>query len=123
VFDVFYFDVAGFFIGVAGLMLCRIAQSIMGKSWRVGIDAETESRLITNDIYKYIRNPTYTGLFMLFAGVWLIFPTVLFTIWIIVFFLLLEVQVRCEEEYLLQVHGEKHVQYSQGTKRYIPWLY
>ncbi len=123
VFDSFYFDMAGFLIALAGLAICRIAQSTMGDSWRVGIDATAKSGLITNGIYQYIRNPTYTGLFTLCLGVWLIFPTVLFTIWIIVFFLLLEVQVRYEEEYLLEVHGEKYVQYSQGTKRYIPWLY
>lgn len=118
-----FFDILGLVVGLCGIALCRIAQITIGKSWRVGIDSSSKTDLITTGIYKYIRNPTYTGLFILCLGVWLIFPTALFFMWILAFYLMMEFQVRCEEEYLAGVHGEKFAEYCKRTKRYVPFVY
>jgi protein-S-isoprenylcysteine O-methyltransferase Ste14 len=113
----------GVFVGVLGLTICRIAQLTIGKSWRVGIDEQTKPGLITNGIYRYMRNPTYTGLFLLCAGVWLINPTYLYAFWILAFYLMMEFQVRCEEEYLEMQYGDDYKSYCIMTKRYIPIIY
>ena len=118
----FMIDLSGFIIGLSGLVLCRVAQVTIGKSWRVGIDESARPGLITIGIYNYIRNPTYTGLFILCAGVWIINPTVLFSFWILAFFLMMEFQVRCEEEYLENQYGDVYIEYFKRTKRYIPFL-
>lgn len=39
------------------------------------------------------------------------------------FWMMLEVQVRCEEEFLLQRHGLTYAAYFAKTKRYIPGVY
>ncbi len=119
----FMIDLSGFIIGISGLILCRAAQVTIGKSWRVGIDEHAKPGLITNGIYNYIRNPTYTGLFILCAGVWIINPTVLFSFWILAFFLMMEFQVRCEEEYLEHQYGDLFLEYFKRTKRYLPFLF
>lgn len=113
----------GFSIGLIGLALCRLAQVSMGRSWRVGIDDNAKLGLITHGIYKYVRNPTYSGLFLLCAGVVLINPTALFLLWVLAFFLMMEFQVRSEEEYLLKTYGEEYALYTKKTKRYIPLIY
>lgn len=113
----------GFILGIIGLVLCRIAQVTIGKSWRVGIDEQSKSALVTNGIYKYIRNPTYTGLYFLCAGVWLINPTVVYSYWILLFYVMMEFQVRCEEEYLETMYGNEYLNYCKRTKRYIPIIY
>ena len=117
------FDIIGFLTGLTGLSLCLYAQVKMGSSWRVGIDEKVKTDLITTGLYKYIRNPTYLGLFVLNIGVWLIWPT--WTIFILnfVFILFLDIQVRCEEDYLYAIHGEKYGDYKKRTKRYIPFVY
>lgn len=116
------FDIIGFLIGLIGLSLCLYAQVKMGSSWRVGIDEKVKTDLITTGLYKYIRNPTYLGLFVLNIGVWLIWPT--WTIFLLnfVFILFLDIQVRCEEDYLYSIHGEKYVEYKKRTGRYIPFI-
>ncbi len=119
----FYYDLLGFLFGISGLLLCLYAQLKMGSSWRVGIDEKDKTELITSGLYKYIRNPTYLGLFILNAGVWLIWPTWTVFIFMLVFFLMMEIQVRCEEEYLYSIHGDKYIAYRKKTKRYIPYIY
>jgi protein-S-isoprenylcysteine O-methyltransferase Ste14 len=121
--DTLLIKVIGFIAGISGLVLCRIAQITIGKSWRVGIDEDAKPGLIIKGIYKYMRNPTYTGLFVLCAGVWIINPTFLFSFWILAFYIMMEFQVRCEEEYLESVYGKEYLEYCQKTKRYFPLVY
>jgi len=117
------FDCIGFGIGLLGLSFCLYAQVKMGKSWRVGIDEENKTELVTDGLYKFIRNPTYLGLFILNIGVWLIWPSNSVFLLNVLFFLILEVQVRCEEDYLTKIFGEEYLNYKKRTKRYIPFLY
>lgn len=123
ILDYLIVDISGFIAGLFGLSFCLYAQIKMGKSWRVGIDEKVKTELITTGLYKLIRNPTYLGLFILNAGIWLIWPT--FTVFILnlLFVIFLEIQVRCEEDFLILIHGNKYLEYKQRTKRYIPFIY
>ncbi len=114
------FDVLGFAIGISGLWLCRAAQVEMGHAWRVGIDRDHRADLVTKGVFEKIRNPTYSGLFLLCLGVWLIFPTASFLAWWLVFFTAIEFQVRMEEEFLTGIHSDVYRKYCRNTGRYFP---
>ena len=114
---------AGFIIGLTGLALCLYAQIKMGNSWRVGIDEKDRSELVMGGLYKFIRNPTYLGLFIFNFGVWIIIPTWTICILNTVFILSLEFQVRCEEDFLEKTFGEIYIEYKKKTWRYIPFIY
>jgi len=116
-------DELGFVVGVAGLMLCWRAQRAMAASWRVGIDETMPTELITSGPFRLVRNPTYTGLFGLTLGLWLIWPTWPVLSFAMLFIVMLEVQVRCEEAYLLRLHGNAYAMYVARTRRYIPGVY
>ena len=116
-------NIIGFVLGLTGLLLCWKAQQEMGNSWRVGIDKQKKTVLVTSGVFKKIRNPTYSGLFLLCTGFYLIYPTLSFIVWVIAFYIAIEFQVRLEEEYLAESHGEAYSRYIQTTKRYIPYLY
>ncbi len=49
---------------------------------------------------RRVPNPTYTG-----------------------WFFIMEIRVRCEEEYLEKTYGEEYAAYKKRTKRYIPFIY
>lgn len=117
------FDILGFVISLFGLSLCLYAQIKMGVSWRVGIDEKNKTELITDGIYKYIRNPTYLGLFMVCFGVLIILPTISILFFAYSFVIFLEIQTRCEEDFLEKEHGKKYIEYKNKTKRYIPFIY
>ena len=117
------YDIIGFIIGLAGLSLCAIAQRTMKNSWRVGIDENIKTDLVKSGIYRYIRNPTYTGLFILNIGVWMIWPTWTIALFALMFYTVMEMQVRCEEEFLQKTHGDEYIGYLKSTSRYIPKRY
>ncbi|PKQ10145.1 MAG: isoprenylcysteine carboxylmethyltransferase family protein [Actinobacteria bacterium HGW-Actinobacteria-9] len=116
-------DELGLLFGVAGLALCWYAQRTMAASWRVGIDETNPTELVMNGPFRLIRNPTYSGLFALTLGFWLIWPTWAVLTFAVLFVVMLEVQVRCEEKHLLRQHGETYAQYFARTKRYVPGVY
>jgi protein-S-isoprenylcysteine O-methyltransferase Ste14 len=113
----------GSILAALGLALCRIAQITIGKSWRVGIDEDTKPGLIKTGIYSLVRNPTYSGLFLLCLGVFAVLPTVSISYWVLAFFIMMEFQVRCEEEFLEMQYGQEYIKYSKKVKRYIPYIY
>jgi len=117
------FNIIGFVLGLSGLLLCWRAQQEMGNSWRVGIDRQKKTELVTTGVFQKIRNPTYSGLFLICTGSFMIFPTISLMVWVIVFYISIEFQVRIEEEYLTGSYGEQYTQYYKITKRYIPYLY
>jgi protein-S-isoprenylcysteine O-methyltransferase Ste14 len=116
-------EAAGFLAGILGLALCRAAQVAIGESWRVGIDEGAKPGLITSGLYRRIRNPTYSGLYLLCAGAFVALPTWLLLYWMLAFFLMMEFQVRCEEEYLESAYGDEYRAYLKTSKRYIPYLW
>jgi len=121
--DTRWADHAGLAVGKAGILLCFAAQRNLGSAWRVGIDETTRTPLVQSGLYAHIRNPTYLGLFLVNAGLWLVWPTASIAAFALVFFVLLEVQVRCEEEHLETEHGEAFRAYRARTSRYLPHLY
>lgn len=116
-------DEIGLLFGVAGLTLCWYAQRTMAASWRVGIDERNATELVMDGPFRFVRNPTYSGLFALTLGFWLIWPTWAVLLFASLFIFMLEVQVRCEEEHLFRHHGETYARYFARTKRYVPGLY
>lgn len=117
------FDHAGFAIGIIGLSICFMAMRQMKNSWRVGIDENNPAALVENGMYRIIRNPTYLGLYLLCFGTWVIWPTWTIGIFSIIFYLVLEMQVRCEEDFLIKIHGDTYREYLKKTKRYIHKIY
>lgn len=116
-------DVSGLLLGVAGLGLCLAAQITMGNSWRVGIDAEHETTLIDGGVFRWCRNPTYVGLFAMNGGLWLIWPSALNAAYWALFFVVIEFQVRAEEEHLSRLHGRRYEEYRKRSWRYVPGVY
>ncbi|TDB37838.1 MAG: isoprenylcysteine carboxylmethyltransferase family protein [Actinobacteria bacterium] len=116
-------DEIGFLLGAAGLTLCWLAQRTMASSWRVGIDETNPTEFITSGPFELIRNPTYLGLFALALGFWLIWPTWAVLMFGTLFVVMLEVQVRSEEEQMLRQHGKAYEMYFARTKRYFPGVY
>lgn len=92
------------------LGLWKIKQVNLKK--KAGIDPNVMAKSPSN-VQKYMSNIT-----LIIMGYVVIIIIMHFT-----FVLFLEIQVRCEEDHLTSVHGEKYIEYKNRTKRYIPFVY
>ena len=95
----------------------------MGKQWRIGVDPNEKTELVTAGIYAKIRNPIYTGCIVFGTGLILLAPHVLFVITGIVGYFAVRAYVKdIEEPYLVKLHGEKYRQYMSQTRSFFPRL-
>jgi len=113
----------GLVLAVGGIALTFGAQLAMGDSWRVGVDPEERTELVTDGPFKLVRNPIYSAMLPTVLGLVLMVPSALAIAAIVTLFIGLELQVRLvEEPYLLQVHGDAYASYSARVGRFIPRL-
>ncbi|MBC8079954.1 MAG: isoprenylcysteine carboxylmethyltransferase family protein [Gorillibacterium sp.] len=113
-----YISFLGLGLTVLGVCLFISAVIYMKNSWRVGIDKQTKTTLITDGIYQVSRNPAFVGFYFMFLGsfvsyanLWTLFVLLLN---VIVFHLL----VLQEEKHLLLMFGEEYMSYKQKVPRY-----
>lgn len=114
-------SVLGLILCLAGIVFTSYSQIVMGKEWRIGVDPDEETRLVTTGIYGRIRNPIYTGCIVHGAGVVILAPHLLILCSGIVGFIAIKLYVKhIEEPYLISVHGEQYLQYMKRTGSFIP---
>jgi protein-S-isoprenylcysteine O-methyltransferase Ste14 len=108
---------------VVGTAVVVSAQLQMGSSWRVGIDETETTDLVTHGLYRYARNPIYTGILVAFAGLALAVPNVASVIALAFALLGLEASVRLvEEPHLRRLHGARYAHYAREVGRFVPRL-
>ncbi len=102
----------GTLISIGGILLIAIGWAKIHKA----------DGLVTNGIYKFIRHPQYTGIFLFTLG-WLIHWPSLITLilWpvLVSAYVWLAIQ---EEKELIEVYGENYIEYAKRTKRFLPYL-
>lgn len=112
----------GIFLTIISLFFTLYAQNAMSESWRIGIDEEVKTRLIISGPYAYTRNPIFLAMLTTLAGLFLIMPTYFMGVLFILSYLLINVQVRLEEEYLARIHGDEYIRYKKRVGRFLPAL-
>jgi len=109
----------GLILLLLSLVWVLLAQGQMGNSWRIGIDGEHETALVTRGVYGRSRNPIFLGMRVNLLGLFLVIPNaVTFAIWILGD-VLIQVQAYLEEEFLRQQHGPAYEQYCQQVHRWL----
>jgi protein-S-isoprenylcysteine O-methyltransferase Ste14 len=111
------------FIGLALLLFSFvwivIAQVNMKNSWRIGIDNDTKTELITNGLFSISRNPVFFGMILSLLGLFLITPNALTFLLLVLEYVLIQIIIRLEEEFLTKEHGQKYLEYKQKVRRFI----
>jgi len=100
-------------------VLIVIAQRNMASEWRIGIDNENEVKLVTRGLFSISRNPIFLAVIILFIGLFLVIPNVVTAIILIAGILVIQIQVRLEEESLLNALGDEYKNYMDRVKRWL----
>ena len=112
-------QVAGLVLITAGIIWTAVAQGYMGNAWRIGIDAENRTELIESGLFSISRNPIFLGNRVTLVGFFLALPNALTLLAMVLADVLIQVQVRLEEEFLTGVHGDKYREFCGRVRRWI----
>lgn len=113
----------GIALAVGGIVLTFLAQLAMGDAWRIGVDPEEQTRLVTDGPFRLVRNPIYSAMIPTVLGFVLMVPSVLSIAALLILAVGLELQVRLvEEPHLLQTHGDEYATYAARVGRFVPGL-
>ena len=114
------FQVTAVTLLIGSLVWVAIAQMQMGDSWRIGIDPDAKTKLVAHGVFRISRNPIFLGMRISLLGLFLASPNVLTLVVAIVGDVLMQVQVRIEEQYLESVHADAYLDYKGRVPR---WLF
>jgi protein-S-isoprenylcysteine O-methyltransferase Ste14 len=113
--------VTGAILAMAGIAATFYAQVAMGASWRIGVDPEERTQLVTTGPFALVRNPIFAAMLPTGLGLTLLVPSWVAIAGFVGLVAALELQVRVvEEPYLRSVHGETYAAYATRVGRFIP---
>lgn len=96
-----------------------VAQAQMGESWRIGIDGEHRTPLVQRGVFDLSRNPIFLGMMLTLLGLFLVIPNALTLLTFVLGVVLIQIQVRLEEEFLGKTHGEEYAGYRRRVRRWL----
>ncbi|MDR2083869.1 MAG: isoprenylcysteine carboxylmethyltransferase family protein [Bacteroidales bacterium] len=111
--------IAGSVLGILGVAIFGVAVYTMQDSWRAGIPEKDKTELVTKGIFKISRNPAFLAFDLVYLGILLMFFNwilLFFTIWAMI---MLHLQIKQEEKFLLSAFEEKYIEYKKRTRRYL----
>ncbi len=118
-FENFIIKYTWFVFLLFSLIWTIIAQWNMKNSWRVWIDLDTKTDLITIWFFKYSRNPIFFCIILNLIWLFLITPNMITFIFLILWYILIQIQIRLEEEFLFKEHWQKYLNYKQKVRRFL----
>jgi len=113
-----YLQYIGWGLLMLSLVLVWIAQSHMANSWRIGIDEENKTELVTNGLFSISRNPIFLGIMIANVGLLLIIPNAFTLLIVSLSTISINTQIRLEEEFLKNSHGQAYLDYLNQVRRW-----
>ena len=115
--------VVGVVLALLGIALTLYAQVAMGTSWRIGVDRDERTVLVTDGPFAWVRNPIFSAMIPTAIGLALMVPSIVAIAAVVALAVALELQVRVvEEPYLLSAQGRPYRDYASRTGRFVPKL-
>ncbi len=116
-------EMLGVVLSLGGLVIICAAQLQMGKSWRVGVDPNEKTTLVTHGLFQYVRNPIYSGVIVFVSGLLVLLPNSLMFIGSVIGLIGIQLQVRYVEELqMIKYHSDDYLNYAKQVGRFIPLI-
>lgn len=113
----------GAVVAAVGIALTFLAQTNMGSEWRIGIDTEERTGLVTEGAFRLVRNPIFSAMIVSGVGLALMVTNVVAIVGVVALIVAIELQVRfVEEPHLHRLHGDAYRGYAARVGRFVPGL-
>jgi protein-S-isoprenylcysteine O-methyltransferase Ste14 len=110
-----------YFLAAAVVILARVN---LGKQGTGTLVVREDHELITTGLYKYLRNPMYSGTLLGVIGFALVTQSIFISlITFILYFWIFNKRIIYEEQLLEKEFGEEYQKYKASSYRLIPFLY
>jgi len=114
----------GFVIYLSAGILVIVGRVQLGKFGSGELITEEDHKLNTEGVYKYIRNPMYSGALIAVIGFGLVFRSIITLLIVSIFyFIVFKMRIDEEERLLYEVFGEEFTNYKKNSKKLIPFIY
>ena len=110
---------AGWALLITSLIWLLIAQAQMGASWRIGIDDKRRTELVQHGLFTLSRNPIFLAMRVNLVGLFLVFPSAVTASLLVAGEILMQVQVRLEEQHLAHLHRQIYDTYRAKVRRWL----
>ena len=116
-------------IGETGMMIAMLLGygfvflgiGIFFQGWRQVHRARQQNRLVTDGLYRFVRHPQYTGLFIALFGEGIVHWPTLFSVGLFPIIVFAYVRLaKKEEQRVLKEFGEEYEAYQQRVPMFIP---
>jgi len=115
---------AGVAIMISGIVFRQYAISTLGKFFTSTIQIKKDHELIQTGPYRYIRHPSYLGIFIMTLGLGIALANWISLILCIMLPTIgLMQRIKFEEKELEQHFGKQYQDYRKNTWRLIPYIY
>ncbi|MFW9826288.1 MAG: methyltransferase family protein [Candidatus Thorarchaeota archaeon] len=114
----------GFLLFLIGSLLILVARVQLGRFGTAELKIEEDHQLFVEGVYKYIRNPMYSGGLIATIGFCLVFRCIITLIVMFTYtFLVYRMRINEEEKILQEKFGKEFEAYKNKTKNLIPFIY
>ena len=113
------FKQVGWALLAVSLLFLLVAQAQMGNSWRIGIDENNRTELVSKGLFSFSRNPIFLSMRINLTGLFLVLPNAVTLALVAGGEVLMHVQVRLEEAHLHSLHGAKYMEYRSTVRRWL----
>lgn len=120
----YYLMLSGLAIFGLGVLIRWISILQLKKDFTVDVAINKTHKLKETGMYKFIRHPSYLGLFLIVLGLSIAMNTLisLFVLSIPVF-LAIVYRIKIEEQILISEFGNNYKEYMKRTKKIIPFIF
>ncbi len=109
----------GLVISFIGTSIFITAMITMKSSWRAGVDASQQTKLIRHGIYRISRNPAFLGFDVFYIGFTLTFCHPVQVLFMIFCITILHLQIIEEEKFLPTIFAQEYLDYKKSVARYL----
>lgn len=96
-----------------------LAVTNMKDNWRVGLVSEDSDRkLVQKGIYRFSRNPAFLAFDLMYVGITLMYCNIVIIVLSVLGIIVLHIQIKREEKFLLILFKDGFEEYKKNTGRY-----